>query len=598
MTGIERIPPGLEAVLPALLSVAREMNSEKDLDRLLEVTIPRVVCELLDVERCTLFLVDREKCELWSRVATGTEREIRLRAGEGIAGISASTGESLQVDDPYSDPRFARRLDAMTGFRTRSVLCVPLRDSKGEVFGVFEVLNKVAGGFDRRDRDVLELFGRQAAVAIDGARLHAALVGTRDQLREQVRRFDILYRIEKEMNRSEDFEQILSNVIRLCAEAMSAQAGSILLLDGGGARLYFQYACGEVSEELRQLSLDEREGIAGWVLSSGQIAVCNSPAGDPRYSPRVAEELDYTIENVIAAPLVSAGKALGVLEIVNRLEHPFDDADRALFEVLAGQVSNTIEKKLLFEESRQAQRLAAVGSMAGRVIHDLKNSMSVIRGIAEMMDRKDVPPEKVQYRKQLILSAIDGLVAMTQDVLDYTRGDVLFEFGQTSVKAVADSVFPLLERDCEIRKVTLSLDVPGELMVWADATKLKRVFFNLAVNALDAMSNGGKLYIAARPDGRRWVRIDFTDSGPGISASVLSRLFKPFVTHGKKYGTGLGLAICKSVVEAHHGHIGAENRAAGGATFSIWLPPDEAAACAAAAETEAARTRKAPATPS
>ncbi|MBI3891847.1 MAG: GAF domain-containing sensor histidine kinase [Candidatus Wallbacteria bacterium] len=581
MTDIEHLPPGLEAVLPALLDVARELNSEKDLDRLLELTVPRVVCDLSGAERCTLFLLDRERGEIWSRVATGTEREIRLRLGEGIAGIAAGTGESLQTDDPYNDPRFARRLDEVTGFRTRGVLCVPLRDNSGQILGVFEVLNKREGSFTQRDRDVLELFGRQAAVAIDGARLHQTLLRTQSQLREQVRRFDILYRIEKEINRSEDFEEILSNVIRLCAEAMNTEAGSILLLEHSGARLYFQYACGEKSADLRRLWLNQNEGIAGWVIENHQVTMCNTPADDPRYSQRVSQELQYPVRNLMAAPLVGSGKTLGVLEAVNRRDRSFDSADKDLFEILASQVSGTIEKKILVEESRQAQRLAAVGGMAGRVIHDLKNSMSVIRGIAEMMDRKDVPPEKVQYRKQLILSAIDGLVAMTQDVLDYTRGDVVYEFEQVAVTTVTDMVFPLLERDCEIRKVMLTLDVPQELGVWADKVKLKRVFFNLAVNALDAMPSGGKLTITARLDDDALVRVDFTDNGPGISQSVIGKLFKPFVTHGKKYGTGLGLAICKSLVEAHRGHIGAENRPGGGATFSVWLPADETSAKAA-----------------
>jgi signal transduction histidine kinase len=568
----QTIPQGLQPLLPALLEVARDLNSEKDLDRLLEQTIPRVVCSLTGAERCSIFLVDSEKGELWSRVATGVEQLIRLRIGEGIAGVVAATGESLQIDDPYSDPRFAREIDEATGFRTTSVLCAPLREMNGSIMGVFQVLNKQGGAFTPEDQHVLEILGRQAAVAIQGARLNRALRQTQSELREQVRRMTILHRIEKELNRSEELDATLSAVIRLCAEALDADAGSILLLQDGAARLYFQYAWGEKSDDLRRMSIPQDQGLAGWVLHNRQAAVSNDPASDPRHSAEVSARLGYSVHNLIAAPLLPGGRPLGAIELVNRSGRGFDRNDLQLLDFLANQISGTLDRKLLLENLRQSQRLATVGSMTGRIIHDLKNTMSVIRGLTEMSDRQNVPPEKLQRRKQLMLSAIDSLVAMTQDILDFTRGNLSYKFQPTRLKELFDEVFPLLERECSVHQVTLSVTVPEDLVLEADALKLRRVLFNLASNAVEAMSVGGQLEVVASASAEGSVSIRFLDTGPGIPAALEDRLFSPFATHGKSQGVGLGLAICKTIMEGHGGQIEGHNRPEGGACFTIRLP--------------------------
>ncbi len=572
MSDLRPIPQGLQPLLPALLEVARDLNSEKDLDRLLEQTIPRVVCNLTEAERCSIFLVDAERGELWSRVATGVDRLIRLRIGEGIAGVVASTGESLQIDDPYSDPRFAREIDEATGFRTTSVLCAPLREMNGSVMGVFQVLNKQGGSFTPEDQYVLEILGRQAAVAIQGARLNRALRQTQSELREQIRRMTILHRIEKELNRSEELDATLSAVIRLCAEALDADAGSILLLHDGSPRLYFQYAWGEKSDDLRRMSISEDQGLAGWVLRNRQAAFSNDPARDPRHSTDISARLGYAVNNLVAAPLLPGGRPLGAIELVNRVERGFDKNDLQLLDFLASQISGTLDRKLLLDSVRQNQRLATVGGMTGRIIHDLKNTMSVIRGLAEMSDRQNVPMEKLQRRKQLMLSAIDGLVAMTQDLLDFTRGNLSYKFQPVRLRELFDEVFPLLERECSVHQVSLSVNTPDDLVLEADALKLRRVLFNLASNALEAMSIGGKLEVAASASTDGAVVIRFSDTGPGIPAALQDRLFSPFATHGKAEGAGLGLAICRSIVEGHGGQIEGRNRPEGGACFTVRLP--------------------------
>jgi sigma-B regulation protein RsbU (phosphoserine phosphatase) len=163
----------LLADLRTVLSVSRAMGAERDLDRLLALIV-HAVTELVDAERTTLFLVDRQRGELWSRIAEGAQT-IRIPIGRGIAGAVAASGVSVNIPSAYDDPRFDPANDQRSGFRTRSILCTPLTNHQGEVVGVIQALNQRAGRpFDARDEDLLESLGSQAAVAIENAWLIAA----------------------------------------------------------------------------------------------------------------------------------------------------------------------------------------------------------------------------------------------------------------------------------------------------------------------------------------------------------------------------------------------------------------------------------------
>ena len=162
--------------LKVLLEVGQAISSLMELDDLL-LLIARETARVLKADRCTLFLLDEKREELWSKVAMGEEK-IRLPKDKGIAGLVVTTGEMLIIDDPYSNPHFNPEIDKKTGYHTRSLLCGPMRDSKGEVLGVFQILNKLDGGFQQEDQELLEAVAAFSAIAIENARLYAELKKT------------------------------------------------------------------------------------------------------------------------------------------------------------------------------------------------------------------------------------------------------------------------------------------------------------------------------------------------------------------------------------------------------------------------------------
>ncbi len=123
--------------------------------------------QAVESERCTVYVVDHVKQELWARVAQRTTTEIRLPLGQGLAGQAALTGETINVPDAYADPRFERNVDLRTGFRTRNMLCVPVWGSAGRTVGVIQALNKRDGTFERRDQMLLEQVAETVAPMLE-----------------------------------------------------------------------------------------------------------------------------------------------------------------------------------------------------------------------------------------------------------------------------------------------------------------------------------------------------------------------------------------------------------------------------------------------
>ncbi|MCB1139218.1 MAG: GAF domain-containing protein [Leptospiraceae bacterium] len=171
--------------LNRLVSATQSIMAELDLDALLGV-IMNTVTEVMHADRSTLFLIDRERDELWSRVAQGSD-EIRIRLTEGISGYVATTGQTVNIEDAYEDERFSRDYDLRTGYRTRSILCVPIYDQSGEILGTIQVLNKLdRNSFSKSDVELLAAFASLAGISLVNARAFDELKKARDFLEVRV----------------------------------------------------------------------------------------------------------------------------------------------------------------------------------------------------------------------------------------------------------------------------------------------------------------------------------------------------------------------------------------------------------------------------
>lgn len=165
-----------------LLDVVTAVTQTLDLEALMSMIMAKI-SEVLHAERSSLFLLDRDTDELWAKRAEGTEVvEIRFPRSRGLAGAVASTGDVVNIIDAYADPRFNPDVDRETGFRTRTMLCAPVRNREGEIIGVTQAMNKHKGVFDREDEEMLLALSSQIAMALENAQLYERTVNMKNYL--------------------------------------------------------------------------------------------------------------------------------------------------------------------------------------------------------------------------------------------------------------------------------------------------------------------------------------------------------------------------------------------------------------------------------
>src|SRR4029079_17799352 len=168
----------------ALLEISKRINSEKNFEELLNL-IATEAAKLIEAERATIFLLDKDKGELWAKIALGVSDTIRFDARLGIAGAVLIAGKSLVVEDAYKSPLFYPSIDSLTGFQTRNILSVPLRTPKQEIIGVFQVLNKREGKFTTEDEHFVQALANHAAIALENAQTMTDLENRQAELIEE-----------------------------------------------------------------------------------------------------------------------------------------------------------------------------------------------------------------------------------------------------------------------------------------------------------------------------------------------------------------------------------------------------------------------------
>lgn len=584
----------LEEQLHAVWAISEVMADAVGFDGLLERVVP-LISTSLNAERSTLFLADPETGGLWSRVAEGAKlTTIRLDAGQGLAGWVAEHRQALRVDDAYTDERFNSEVDAQTGFKTSSVVAVPVQNRARSLLGVIQVLNKKTGAFDEDDVRLLDTIATQTAYAIENARLAEELLDRNRKLETSRRRsehrraeLDLLYQLEKESSGFDELDEMLDTMIVRVCERLNSKGGSILLTEQETGRLFFRGVSGPESHKLREVILEPGEGIVGWVAEHGEPVIVNAPEDDPRHDQTLANEIQIPAQAILAVPLVWDRRIIGAVEVLNPLpdedEHgqgTYTLEDLKVLTVIAGQIARAVSLAQERAAKVQTERLALMGRMLAGVAHDLRSPMTVISGYAQLMAIDKVDESRMD-RCERILRQVDEMTAMIGDLLSFARGDNRLRARPVNVAQLAGEIEDNLREHCSARQINFDIDVKDGIAA-VDPGRAKRIVYNLAKNALDVMAADNTLSVALHSR-ERGLALRVSDTGPGIPEEIRTRLFEPFVSAGKEDGTGLGLSIVRRFVEDHNGTITIESEAGDGTTFEIFLPAAEPASASAEA---------------
>jgi PAS domain S-box-containing protein len=525
------------ARLRGLARLSGLIASSLDLDEVLS-EIARAAAELMDAEAVGLWVADEAARTLEPRAFSderlaATYPRRRIEFDEGLPGWVAAHREPLIVPDVFADSRILS-VDWFRQHGLRSAYVVPIvhRDA---LLGVLALNGRVAFDLAPEDREMLETFVGQAALAIRNARLYAEAREARDFLR---------------------------------SIAAHSPAG-IVATDIKGRVTYWSPR----AQELLGYRSEEVLGRPVAELQRGGLESARALMQRLRAEDRIREHETEVLAS--DGRWVECRFSLALLR----------DAAGAMIGTLA-ILEDTSERKRLEAQLRQAQKMEAVGRLAGGIAHDFNNLLAVIMGHSDLIRAVLKKGDALAHDVEQIRRASERAATLTRQLLAFSRRQFL-QPQVIDVNTLVSNLATMLRRlISENIHLELKLDADAG-RVSADPGQLEQVIMNLAVNARDAMPQGGRLtletapaplgqeFVAAHPGSATGahVRLSIHDTGCGMGPDVLAHLFEPFFTTKEPgRGTGLGLSTVYGIVKQHRGYVDVVSEVGRGTSVGVYLP--------------------------
>ena len=345
-----------------LLQVTTDLAKTKSLDEALEVLV-KITTSTIGAERGTIFLNDPATGELYSRIAQGNfRREIRILNTKGVAGWAFTKNEGVIIHDAYKDERFNKAVDVRTGFRTKSILCAPLRTVNGEEIGVSQILNKIDGEFDQNDLDMLEAMTEQAAIAIQGNIIVEQIEAARKQ---ELEFLDVVSQVSSEL----ELTPLLQKIITTISTMLDCERATLFINDEKTNELYTEV--GEGLDEKSTIRIPNHLGISGAVFTSGKAVNIPHAYADLRFNPSFDKQTGFFTRSILCMPVFSkAGKTIGVSQVLNKRGGSFNAEDEKRLAAFTSQISMGIENAKLFDDvqSQMNYSQSILSSMADAVL--------------------------------------------------------------------------------------------------------------------------------------------------------------------------------------------------------------------------------------
>ncbi len=357
-------------------------------------------------------------------------------------------------------------------------------------------------------------------------------------------------------------QQILDMAIHITRDILGFDHAIIRLLEGDA--LMTRKSIG-FPREAEDIIIHLDEGISGEAARNGKSILVEDTTKDPRFIAGVEN-----CRSELCVPIKYDEKTIGIFNVESEQAAFFTERDKSLLETLASQMAAALAATRLREELAKTEKLSILGRMASSILHDIRNDIHHLHISSDLLSRRDVPAERVEKLAGLVKKSADNIYALIEDIFEFVKtGRAKLVKSDESLR---DALEPVAEqaRDLGAGRVDVTLFVEPGLVVSMDRRRFRRVLLNLARNAVEAMSDGGRLSITAKSVGGV-VELKVADTGVGIPKENLSKIWEPLFTAGKKDGAGLGMAIVKQIVEDHGWRIGVESEEGKGTTFTVLI---------------------------
>lgn len=449
--------------LEKILKISKEVSSLDSLDEILE-TLVKAATDEVGAERGSLFLHDTKTNELYSRVALHERyREIRILDKIGIAGAVFQSGESAIIHDTYSDERFDSETDEKTGFKTRSMICTPVRNAREEVVGVSQVLNKINGTFTENDLRIVDDITTQCANAL--LSMQMVEKSNADRARE-MEFLQLVSNITSEL----DLSTLLNTVMLEASRMLDADRSTLFLNDEKSDELFSVIGQGLETTTIR---FPNHIGIAGGVFTTGNSVNIPHAYADLRFNPAFDKQTGYFTRSILCVPVVSkSGKIIGVTQTINKNNGVFTNEDERRLKAFTAQISVGIENAKLFEDVQQIKNYneSILQSMSnGVVTFDESGEVRTCNAAAGII-MKVTPKDVIGIRKEHLVGEVNKWLLDVIDGVSETRTQEL----------VMDAEIKVFEEMISGNITVLPIDandgsILGTMLIIEDISSEKRV---------------------------------------------------------------------------------------------------------------------------
>jgi len=424
----------------------------------------------------------------------------------------------------------------------------------------------------------------EATLAPIGSPVELALLALRDvtarkreeeELRARARQQGLVAELGRRALTGIDLGQLMSEAVTVLASDLRVEYVNLLELLPDGTAV-FRSGIGWRAGLVGGATVELRPGTpAGRVVLDQAPVLIEDLLTDGRYpAPSMARE--HGVVSSLTVPLYGQARPLGVLGVHSAHPRLFPDADVHFVQAVANVVATAIERHRDEEQLRErqmvrAEQMAAIGQVAAGVAHELRNPLTSVKGLVQVnlreAEARGLPAEDLK----VIEHEVRRMERTLQTFLDFARPPRP-DRRRHELADVVDRVFALVGGRARKQQVSLRFARPaGPVWVDGDQDHLQQLVLNLVLNALDAMPDGGAVEVEIRPPRDGNAELLCRDTGPGVAAHILPKVFDTFVS-SKETGIGLGLPVSKRIAEDHGGALTAYNLPAGGACFALRLP--------------------------
>lgn len=375
-------------------------------------------------------------------------------------------------------------------------------------------------------------------------------------------------------------DDILDRITRICADLMEVPVCAVYLVEDGD-KLVIRSSTGLEPELRGKVSYKRGEGIPGWVVEQGGVALVADAYEDARHVP-LPSWMDRECRAYLCAPLRIQEELVGVMAVRKREVYEFNQEELHFLETVCKQVAIVIEKSRMYGEKIRAEQLAAIGLSLSGLAHYIKNILftsqvgeyMVDKGLNEWNDM-----DRVREGWKNLHQANQQIRKLVENMLNYTRRSEL-ELKPVNFARLVHEIAESVRDHAGQRRVDVVADVDSEIGIMKlEPDSIRDALLNLVTNAIDAIPDGrgGRVEVHARRiAGQHNMRVDVIDNGNGVPPEHRDKIFNLFFSTKGKRGTGIGLAATKKIVEDHGGTIECDSVVGQGSKFTMFLPIVEA----------------------